>query len=308
MGYFSNVADGLLHGMGTDLFAKSANLISGIAPLFAAGFGVYVLLVMISYYNRGLDENIMDFSKRMIGWLVIIACAFNAGTYNKLANLMYGMPEAISGMFGTGEYSTDALDASFNKILKLTTETTAYADSLPVTEFSNTLGLYGLCGVIILLAGVFFTAILSFYLVAKLSLAMVILIGPVFIGTMLFPATRQWGMNWIGQVLNYVVTIVFYVILGSLQHDFFNSHIEVLIVSKADSLIVLLPLACMFITSTMVFLVVAWNVSSIASALTGGASMGGITRTMTSIGNYIKMPSLKFGGGGSGSGGSIKRN
>ena len=67
-----------------------------------------------------------------------------------------------------------------------------------------------------------FSLHLLYYLIAKLSLAMVIVIGPMFIGSMLFPATRQWGMNWIGQTLNYSVTVVFYVILGALQNDFFS--------------------------------------------------------------------------------------
>lgn len=306
MGYFSSVADGLLHGMGTNLFAKSANLISGFAPLFAAGFGIYILLVMMSYYNRGLDENIMDFSKRMVGWLIIIACAFNAGMYNKLANMMYEMPEAISGMLGSGEYTVNALDVNFDMLLETVSNAFIAAEKLPMTSVGEKVGLYAIGIIIFILGGIFFLAILAFYLVAKLSLAMVILIGPIFIGSLLFPATKQWGMNWIGQILNYTVTIVFYVILGSLQNDFFNNHVSNLIENDLDSLILLLPLASMMMTSTMIFLVVAWNIPSIASALTGGASLGGVSRTMISIGRSIRSPS--FGGGGGGGGGNIKRN
>ncbi|WP_434779047.1 type IV secretion system protein [Neisseria sp. Ec49-e6-T10] len=303
MGHFSSVSDTLLHGMGTNLFAKSANLISGIAPLFAAGFGVYILLVMISYYNRGLDENIMDFSKRMIGWLVIIACAFNAGTYNKLANLMYQMPESISVMLGTGEYSVTALDAAYDNFMSVVSDTFQQAKELPMTEIAEKIGFYFIGMIIFICGGIFFLAILSFYLVAKLSLAMVILIGPIFIGAMLFPATRQWGMNWIGQIFNYTITIVFYVILGSLQHDFFQNHVNNLLGNEIDSVLLLLPLAGMMCTSTLIFLVVAWNIPSIASALTGGASTGGIPVILRSIANrqfhYSK---------GNTAGGSIKRN
>ncbi|WP_434779320.1 type IV secretion system protein [Neisseria sp. Ec49-e6-T10] len=303
--YFSTVADALLNGMGTNLFAKSANLISGIAPLFAAGFGVYVLLVIMSYYNRGLDENIMDFSKRMIGWLVIIACAFNAGTYNKLANMMYEMPEALSGLLGTGEYSASALDTNINNFVDTIIKVwDSMSSELSITDIADSITTFLLLGVIALLGIVFFAVTSAFYLVAKLSLAMVILVGPIFIGAMLFPATRQWGMNWIGQVFNYTITIVFYVVLGTLQQDFFIRHMTLNPATK--DIIMLVPTACIFITSTMIFLIVAWNVPSIASALTGGASIGGITRTMTSIGNKVKMPS--FRGGGSSSGGSIKRN
>ena len=304
MGYLSSVADALLNGMGTNLFAKSANLISGIAPLFAAGFGVYLLLVMMSYYNRGLDENIMDFSKRMVGWFVIIACAFNAGMYNKLANLMYEMPEAIGSMFGSGEYSMSALDTNFENLERTIVQTCEHASSLPITEIGERIGIYLLALFIFVFGSIYFAATTAFYLVAKLSLAMVILIGPVFLGAMLFPATRQWGMNWIGQILSYTISIVFYVILGSLQQDFFSNHINTVLSGEISSLIMLIPIACIFGTSTLIFLVVAWNIPSIASGLTGGASMGGMPRALISVARYMKSVSL---GGKGGGGGSISR-
>ena len=70
---FSDIANTILNGMGTDLFSKSGNLISGIAPLFQIGFGIYILLVALNYYNRGFDENIVDLGKRLVGWMLIIA-------------------------------------------------------------------------------------------------------------------------------------------------------------------------------------------------------------------------------------------
>ena len=81
---FSDIANSLLNGMGSDLFSKSGDLISGIAPFFQTCFGIYMLLVILDYYNRGLDEKVIDLGKRIVGWLVIIAFAFNASQYLKL--------------------------------------------------------------------------------------------------------------------------------------------------------------------------------------------------------------------------------
>ena len=69
---FSDIANNLLNGMGTDLFTKSGNLISGIAPVFQIGFGIYILLVALDAYNRGFDENVMDLGKRMVGWCLLL--------------------------------------------------------------------------------------------------------------------------------------------------------------------------------------------------------------------------------------------
>ncbi|MGN5421850.1 type IV secretion system protein, partial [Neisseria meningitidis] len=151
---------------------------------------------------------------------------------------------------------------------------------------------------IFILVALFLTAIAAFYLVAKISLAMVILIGPIFIGAMLFPATRQWGMNWVGQIMNYAVTVTFYVLLGTIQITFFEAHmlsmIETDLIKVADkgsiSLVVFIPIAFMFILSTIIFFVVALSIPSIASALTGGATIGGysgIGRTISSASNSL---------------------
>lgn len=300
--YLSTVGDALLNGMGTNLFAKSANLISGIAPLFAAGFGIYLLLIIVNYYNRGFDENIVDFSKKIISWFIIIACAFNAEQYNKLANLMYEMPEAISSLFGNSNYSSSAMDTNFDMLIDTVNKALDYANSLTLLSASaiaERIGAYIFAVLIICLGGLFFAATFAFYLVAKLSLAMVILVGPLFIGALLFPGTKQWGMNWIGQIFNYSITIVFYVILGSLQQDYFERHLMSMFNGPVNSLAMLILMVFVFSVSTMIFLIVAWGIPSIASALTGGASLGGMPRTMMSVGRYIKLPSFRGSSGGS---------
>ena len=154
---------------------------------------------------------------------------------------------------------------------------------------------------IFILVAFFLTAIAAFYLVAKISLAMVILIGPIFIGAMLFPATRQWGMNWIGQIMNYAVTVTFYVLLGTIQLDFFETHM----LSMTDfsqttggtvfSLVMFVPILFMYILATIIFFVVALSIPSIAAALTGGATIGGysgVLRSASSIAKQLSIPKL----------------
>ena len=190
--YFSDAANILMNGMGSNLFAKAGNLISGIAPVFQIGFGIYMLLVVLDYHNRGLDEKVVDLGKRVIGWLIIIACAFNASQYAKIANIAWTLPDNLSGLFGTAEYTASALDSNINNIVETWGKIQAYAAELDWDQISDKLLLY-LVGVAIFGLGcLFFAVTFAYYLIAKLSLAMVILIGPLFIGSMLFPATSQW--------------------------------------------------------------------------------------------------------------------
>ena len=294
--YFSELANFLLNGMGTNLFHKSNNMISGIAPVFQIGFGIYILLVAFDYYKRGFDENVVDLGKRMIGWLLIITFAFNSSQYQKLANIMWMLPENLSGLLGTSTYTASALDTQSNNILKMMENIFAYAASLDMLQVSDKLMLYIGGGFAVILAYLFFLITFAYYLIAKLSLAMVIVIGPMFIGSMLFPATRQWGMNWIGQILNYSVTVVFYVILGALQNDFFKNQLERAVVGEIGSVAQVVGLIPLFFLSTTIFILVAWSIPSISSALTGGASVNGFSRTVMSVARWAK--GVKLPGGG----------
>lgn len=285
---FSDIANNLLNGMGTDLFSKSGNLISGITPIFQIGFGIYIFLVALDAYNRGFNENVMDLGKRMFGWLLIIAFAFNSSQYQKIANILWMLPENLSGLLGTSTYTASALDTQSNNILTMMENIFAYAAELDVLQVSDKLMLYIGGSVAVLLAYLFFIITFAYYLIAKLSLAMVILIGPLFIGSMLFPATRQWGMNWIGQILNYSVTVVFFVILGSLQNDFFQKHLQSAVVGEIASVAQVVGLIPLFFLSTTIFILVAWSIPSIASALTGGASVNGFSRTVMSVARWAK--------------------
>lgn len=294
--YFSELANFLLNGMGTNLFQKSNNMISGIAPVFQIGFGIYILLIAFDYYKRGFDENVVDLGKRMIGWLLIIAFAFNSSQYQKLANIMWMLPENLSGLLGTSTYTASALDTQSNNILKMMENIFSYAASLDMLQVSDKLMLYIGGTVAVILAYLFFLITFAYYLIAKLSLAMVIVIGPMFIGSMLFPATRQWGMNWIGQILNYSVTVVFYVILGALQNDFFKNQLERAVVGEIGSVAQVVGLIPLFFLSTTIFILVAWSIPSISSALTGGASVNGFSRTVMSVARWAK--GVKLPGGG----------
>jgi type IV secretion system protein VirB6 len=303
-GYFSAIAETLLNGMGTNLFSKTGSLIAAISPFFSVCFGIYILLVIIDGYNRGFDENFLDLAKRAFGWLIIISCAFNAGQYVKLANMAYTLPDELSSLFGNGTYTVSAIDTGLNNVTEMTGKAWAMASKYGVTDFAEKLTAWGIAIGIGLFGSIFFVVTAAFYLVAKLSLAMVIMVGPLFIGCLLFPSTRQWGMNWIGQILNYTITICFYTILGVLQLDYFNNNLNNLIGGGETSLVMLLPIFCMFFVSTVIFIIVAWNIPSISSALTGGASVNGFSRTIMSIARFSKTVKLP---GGNGSGGSIAK-
>lgn len=300
---FENIFESLLKGMGSDLFAKTANIITEISPLFASGFGIYIVIVALNAYNRGFDDNFVDLAKRAMGWLIIIACAFNASQYLKIANMLYELPEYMSGLINSGAYNATTLDNNLDKLQENMGNLWALKKEIPPLDIPAHLGFTFIWVFIFILVALFLTAIAAFYLVAKISLAMVILIGPIFIGAMLFPATRQWGMNWIGQVMSYAVTVTFYVLLGTIQLTFFEAHMlsmtDMKVFNAANggvaSLVVFVPIMFMYILATIIFFVVALSIPSIAAALTGGATIGGysgVLRSASSVAKQLSIPNI----------------
>ncbi|SNB79229.1 type IV secretion system protein [Kingella negevensis] len=300
---FENIFESLLKGMGSDLFAKTANIITEISPLFASGFGIYIVIVALNAYNRGFDDNFVDLAKRAMGWLIIIACAFNASQYLKIANMLYELPEYMSGLINSGAYNATTLDNNLDKLQENMGNLWALKKEIPPLDIPAHLGFTFIWVFIFILVALFLTAIAAFYLVAKISLAMVILIGPIFIGAMLFPATRQWGMNWIGQVMSYAVTVTFYVLLGAIQLTFFEAHMlsmtDMKVFNAANggvaSLVVFVPIMFMYILATIIFFVVALSIPSIAAALTGGATIGGysgVLRSASSVAKQLSIPNI----------------
>ena len=215
----------------------------------------------------------------------------------KIANIAWELPDNLSGLFGTAEYTASALDSNVNNLVETWGKIQAYAAELDWNQVSDKLLLYfvGVC--IFLLGCIFFAVTFAYYLIAKLSLAMVILIGPLFIGAMLFPSTRQWGMNWIGQILNYSITVTFFTILGALQNDFFVNHMQNAFSGESFSVAEVIMTLPVFVLGTILFILVAWNIPSIASALTGGASANGFSRSVMSIYNQAKNIGLGRSGG-----------
>nr|WP_280517527.1 type IV secretion system protein [Alysiella crassa] len=173
--FWKDTTDFLLDGLGTNLFAQSANLISSIAPLFSMGFGIYFMIIILNAYGRGFDGNAIDFAKKTVAWLIIIACAFNATQYQKIAGMLYEFPEWLAGIIN-GNFDVGAIDVAWDSITQAVSQITEQASDLGMTDFADKLMFYIAAGFLICCGIVFFGIVVAYYLVAKISLAMVLLI------------------------------------------------------------------------------------------------------------------------------------
>ncbi|WP_315399416.1 type IV secretion system protein [Neisseria sicca] len=283
--FFADVAKTLGADLGQNLLDKTGDFIGQVTPLFVACFSFYVLLVIWDYYNSSLDVLVVDFLKKCCGWMLIIGLSLAPATYMKLAHIIYGMPDEIAGIFAGG-YKVDAsaMDASWKLLMDLLDKISELHDQHQWYEIAVHFGLVIKIGLVITICGALVVGLsFAFYMVAKISLALVLMIGPVFLSCLLFPATRQYAINWIGQCLNHILTCTMFVLLVKIQMAAFDKAINMAMSGGIADYAAAEVLPPLFLLQTIIFLVVVFNIPSIASALTGGAAVSGASRHMMSL-------------------------
>lgn len=283
--FFADVAKTLGADLGQNLLDRTGDFIGQITPLFVACFSFYVLLVIWDYYNSSLDVLAVDFVKKCCGWMLIIGLSLAPASYMKLAHIIYGLPDEIAGIFAGG-YKVDAsaMDASWKLLMDLLDKISEIHDQHQWYEIAVHFGLVIKIGLVITLCGALVVGLsFAFYMVAKISLALVLMIGPVFLGCLLFPSTRQYAINWISQCLNHILTCTMFVLLVKVQMAAFDKAINMALSGGIADYAAAELLPPLFLLQTIIFLVVVFNIPSIASALTGGAAVSGATRHMMSL-------------------------
>ena len=274
---FSDIEESLVGNTQT-LFDKSADLIVSISPIFSLAFGVYILLQVFHYYNKGFDEPLMDISKRLIGWIIIIALAFNATSYKNLAQTAYELPNALSEVVSSSEYKATTMDDNFRSMNNKLSKLDELYNKLGTFDYGDKFAWHMLRIILYATLGLVMIVCFAYYLVAKLSLVLVLMFGPIFIGCLLFPTTRQWGMSWINQVMNYSLAMACYVLIGVMQQEFVSNKLIQIIdyMDYSDDVMAYMyMLIVLSLFAMVVFILVSWNIPSVASGIVGGGSFSG---------------------------------
>lgn len=266
-------------GISNNLFEFTGNFIFHLAP-FTLMFAVIALAYSwIQYYNQGLDQIAIDMGKKAIFWIIISGIALSGHNYIHLAHVIFHAPEEIAQWFTTdkGDLNAGYFDIAVQPINRILRQIDKFYDTLAWSALSDkmkTLVMY----YIIKFLGLGFIAIaFALYIINKLLLAVTLMVGPFFIVCGFFAPTRQWMMNWIGSTLSYILTIVFYILITLIFVNYLRNYLMSSINTNNvifDFAFFETILSHMFITC-VIFLIGLLKLPSVASALTGGASIEG---------------------------------
>lgn len=296
-----------------DLANGTANLVNVVAPAFQAVFVVYVLFIAWSYWQNAssIESSAIDLVKRVVTWGLILGFSMNLSGYNSsVLPVVLGMGDSLAQVFsGTGDTSAHGLDALATQISEAMANNSKSASEVGGLEkISAMLNATANNTVILVCAGLFLVIASAYFILVKIFLAILAVLGPIFLAFLMFPSTRQFGMNWINQVLNYSLLTLVINIAGG----FFISYVDGLLddfmtggVGDAlENHIIGSSVVIQICLATMLFVIILWKLPELTSSLAGGMVANGFGNML----NTARMGSqlLKGGKGGGGkSGGSM---
>lgn len=311
--------------LGTKLFTA---VDSGLAPLFSTGLeklagvigpvvgafvAMYFVFIALNYlYSGTTTVPVGDLAKRLMWMCLFTTFAFKIAYYNQWVVVPIGKigSEIASAFAVNNSESPQIIDQMGQQIIDTIKKIWEEAPEVSFMDL-NIAGLMrtliailvvGVCGTI------FMTISFLYLMIAKILVSLVLLVGPIFISLGFFPATREYFMRWVSQLMNYVMLwalfgIAFTMLTNILQDNI--TGIGFTNILLGDTVVIKL----LFIYVLFSGVIVA--IPGLCSQLTGGVginSLGaigpvasfatrGLTKALSGLG--------KSGGGGKGSGNQI---
>ncbi len=256
----------------------AANIIGAITPVATTLIAIYVMLWGWAMMRGMISEPIMDGANRIVRLSLITGMALSIGRYNEfLGDFLWQSPEALAGYIASG-YSDSAsnmqfLDSLWSQLYDFGDaywqKANASAGMLPTPD----LGMLAVA-LLIWVAGTAATAYAAFLLaLAKLALAIVLGVGPIFVLLAIFEPTKRFFDSWIGQALNYV----FLVMLTAASLKMMIAIVQKYLGAVTDAGVLTdpaisqaFPAIILCVMGTLVMM----QLPSIASALGGGTAIG----------------------------------
>ncbi|ANL38372.1 MULTISPECIES: type IV secretion system protein [Rhizobium] len=244
----------------------TSNIASWVSGPLTAALTLYVVLYGYLVLRGSVQEPILEFAFRAMKLAIIVMLVRNAGDYQTyVTNIFFDtLPREISQALNSGTVpSASTFDSLLDKGQNCAHEIWSRA-SWPVDIVT------GIGGMMVIGASFVVAAIgyiVSLY--ARLALAVVLAIGPIFIALAMFQSTRRFTESWIGQLVNFVILQVLVVAIGSLLITCIDTTFTA-IESYSDVLMRPVALSAICVAALYVF----YQLPGIASALAaGGASL-----------------------------------
>jgi type IV secretion system protein VirB6 len=255
----------------------SSSLASDIAPLVTAGVTIWIIMYGWAMVRGEIQEPVQHFAVRAFEKSVILTLALSAGAYQ--ANILEfvngistGLVQAVMNSV-TPDTNTNvfsAIDALDIKVASLTQMLFERGDNLmPTGGYADIFAAL----IIGIAASVAEFLMAGFLLLAKVFMAFVLAVGPIFIACLAFPVTRRFADGWIAKVVNYVLLTVFVSAASAISLSIYQTYVNATIATAASTNSLQDAFGLVALAGALIIVIV--QLPSVAAGIAGGAAISG---------------------------------
>jgi type IV secretion system protein VirB6 len=272
------------------LTTGAGRVTAAVAGPLRTALVLYVLLYGIAILRGAIAEPVMDFAVRSLKLALIymLATTVAYGTW-VTQPLFHTLPDALAQAVSgaTGGDAGTAFDQFFSRAAYLGQK--AAQDATPLNWIPLIIG-----GAVFVMGALAAALGFGIVMLSQVALALLVALGPIFIGCALFDASRRYFFGWLSQAVNYLV--LFALIIAVFQLILALVAAQWSAIDAQDAVVGGLLFIALCLLAGIFFL----QIPAIAAGIAGGASAG-----LADFGNAAAMGlrgQAPFSNGGTGGG------
>jgi type IV secretion system protein VirB6 len=274
MGFFATFWSWLNAQLAAYIGDNTARLATALEPAVVTLATIYVMALGYLYLTGKVAEPIESGVKRVALIALVLGVGLRLWFYNSvIVDTFYNAPTQLAAAVVGANDPVDTIDAIWNS------GGTVAGNLWAKGGFWSDMGFYIAGAVVWGLMGVLCVYAMFLIALSSIALAVLLALGPLFIGLLFFDATKRFFSAWIAQLANYALITILTVMVASLLLHVVQSYATQ--TAARGSAILTVDALNMMLIAVLVFLVLR-QVMPIAAALAGGVSLyshGAMSRT-----------------------------
>jgi type IV secretion system protein VirB6 len=242
---------------------RLAGVISLVAGPLRVALVLYIVLYGIAIVRGAIAEPMLDFAVRSLKLCIIVAMATTVAYSSNVTDpLFHTLPNTLARAISGSEVSD--VGGSFDQFFAYGA---VLADKIAKSATPIDVLAYIIACVVFVVTAAAAALGFGVVVVAKVALALIVALGPIFIACSLFEASRRFFFGWLSQAVNYVVLFalmitIFQLVLALMKNEWPN------IDGEANLKVAGMVFSALCLLGAIFFL----QVPGIAAGIAGGAS------------------------------------
>ena len=281
MGFFATFSSWLDLQLTTYIGDNTARLSQALAPAIATLGTVYVMVWGYLQLTGRIEEPFMTGLRKIILLIVVLGAALQLWLYNALiVDTFYNAPAQLAAAVAGAAAPVTTLDALWEAGGSVAGQLWGRGGL-----FHGDFGFYVAGLMVWTVMGLVCCYAMFLIALAKIALAVLLALGPLFITLRLFEGTRRLFDAWLMQLANYGFITVLTVLVGALLLQFVQSYAAQ---TAARGPTILTVDALNMLLAAVIVLLILRQIMPIAASLAGGGSLSTLGTWSRGIGGLVR--------------------